>query len=1219
MNSLSVETEQLQLALEAAGMGIWDWNILTEKITWSSGHEQLFGLEIGSFDGTYATFAACIHPDDRASVAEMLNIARQEQHPYQQEMRVMWSDGSMHWIESKGRFFYDANGQAVRMLGTVLDISDRKRMELALRDSENHLRAIIAAEPECVKLVASDGTLLNMNAAGLAMIEVQNPDAAIGQSVYALVTPEHRAAFQAFNESVCNEGRSGKLEFEIVGAQGTRRWMETHAVPLQNEVNKTLVQLAVTRDITERKQVEKNLRSRVHQQAAVAKLGQLALADSNLDTLMDEAVVLVAQSLEVEYCKVLELLPDGNAVLLRAGVGWQPGLVGEATVSCDLDSQAGYTLFSHEPVIVEDLRTEKRFSGPPLLHEHQVVSGLSTIVPGKNGSYGVLGAHTTKQRQFTQDDIYFLQAVANVLAEAIARQSAEQVLRSSLQELANLKFALDESSIVAITDHQGIITYANDNFCTISQYSRAELIGQNHRIINSHYHPKTFFTQMWATISQGQVWQGEIKNRAKDGTFYWVDTTIVPLLDEQKKPYQYIAIRSDITARKWAESQLLTAKDELEIRVAQRTAELVKVNEQLQLELDERKRAEFALERLSRHNQLILNSVGEGLCGLDMQGKISFVNPAAAIMLGYSVAELSGESIYTILPQSTANATPDSWNKLPIYESLQDGAVHQVTNQVFRRKDNSSFPVEYVSTPIREADAIIGAVITFKDITERQQIERMKDEFISVVSHELRTPLTSIHGSLGMLKSGLLDPSSERGKRLLEIAVDSSDRLVRLINDILDIERIESGKVQMAKQACNAADLMAEAANVMQPIAQKFGVNLSVASTSVELWADSDRIIQTLTNLLSNALKFSHPGSTVWLTAEIQTDKLLFQVKDRGRGIPQGKLETIFERFQQVDVSDSRDREGTGLGLAICRSIVQQHDGQIWAESTLGEGSIFSFTLPIQQEIALKNLERPLILVCDDDAATRTTLQTMLQQQNYSVITVSSGQEAVEQAARQQPNAIILDLVMPGVNGWEVMADLKQHAATKDIPIVVCSVCSPDPNFSHQDFVDWVVKPLDEALLLQSIEQVLAQSDRSLVRILLVEDDLDLAQLLITLFEERGIKIFLAQTGREAIHLSQQINPDLLILDLVLPDGNGFDVAMWLSQHNYLHRLPLVVYSAKELDEFERDRLKLGQTEFLTKGRISTQELEQRVIKLLQGITQKKMQDDGDGETSFDS
>lgn len=238
-----------------------------------------------------------------------------------------------------------------------------------------------------------------------------------------------------------------------------------------------------------------------------------------------------------------------------------------------------------------------------------------------------------------------------------------------------------------------------------------------------------------------------------------------------------------------------------------------------------------------------------------------------------------------------------------------------------------------------------------RDISDRKIVERMKDEFISVVSHELRTPLTSIHGSLGMLASGLLDAEPETGKRLLEIAVDSTERLVRLINDVLDVERIESGKITMAKQICNAADLMNNAANVMQAMAEKFDITLSVRTIPAQLYADPDRIIQTLTNLLSNAIKFSPRGAIVGLAVEHQGNQIVFQVKDQGRGVPSDKLETIFERFQQVDASDSRNHEGTGLGLAICRSIVQQHGGRIWVKSKLGEGSTFYFTLPIGEEV----------------------------------------------------------------------------------------------------------------------------------------------------------------------------------------------------------------------------------------------------------------------------
>ncbi|WP_254564284.1 PAS domain S-box protein [Oscillatoria sp. HE19RPO] len=378
------------------------------------------------------------------------------------------------------------------------------------------------------------------------------------------------------------------------------------------------------------------------------------------------------------------------------------------------------------------------------------------------------------------------------------------------------------------------------------------------------------------------------------------------------------------------------------------------------------KRVEDSLERLRHQNELILNSAGEGICGMDIRGNTTFINPAATKMLGYSMGELLGAPLTMILganflPEEVGDPPDGGEDCLapPLYAAIADGSVHHGT-AVFWRKDGTSFPVEYITTPIQEQNEIKGAVLTFKDITERQGVERMKDEFISVVSHELRTPLTSIRGSLGLLANGLLESYPEKAGRMLQIAVSNTDRLVRLINDILDLERIQSGKVTMVEQYCNAADLTISAADAMRTMADKAGVTICVNPIPVQLWADPDRIFQVLTNLLSNALKFSPEGGQVWLSASLTSPgspdfldssipEVLFQIKDRGRGIPRDKLETIFERFQQVDASDSRKKGGTGLGLAICRSIVEHHGGQIWVESVVGEGSSFYFTLPVER------------------------------------------------------------------------------------------------------------------------------------------------------------------------------------------------------------------------------------------------------------------------------
>jgi signal transduction histidine kinase len=224
----------------------------------------------------------------------------------------------------------------------------------------------------------------------------------------------------------------------------------------------------------------------------------------------------------------------------------------------------------------------------------------------------------------------------------------------------------------------------------------------------------------------------------------------------------------------------------------------------------------------------------------------------------------------------------------------------------------------------------------------------MKDEFIAVVSHELRTPLTSMHSALKILATGRLGTLSKDGQQILEIADDNTERLVRLVNNVLDLQRIESGEVKMEKQVCNVSTLMIQATEAMQPMAQNHGVVLIAEPVDINIFVDSDYIVQALTNLISNAIKFSSVNGKVWLTAENRPNaEVLFSVSDEGQGIPSDKLESIFERFQQVDSSDSRRKGGTGLGLTICRKIVEQHEGKIWAESTLGQGSTFSFTLPL--------------------------------------------------------------------------------------------------------------------------------------------------------------------------------------------------------------------------------------------------------------------------------
>ncbi len=372
------------------------------------------------------------------------------------------------------------------------------------------------------------------------------------------------------------------------------------------------------------------------------------------------------------------------------------------------------------------------------------------------------------------------------------------------------------------------------------------------------------------------------------------------------------------------------------------------------VDVSEQVRAEGRVRTLTSQSDSILESVGDGIFGIDLEGKVTIVNSAAAQMLGYRQSEMLGRKMHELIHHTRADGTPYPSEDSPIRKSLIHFDTVRVSDEVFWRKGGTSFPVEYVARPQIDSHTLdsggikaVGVVVAFTDTTERHALDRLKDEFISTVSHELRTPLTSVRGALGLLSGGALASRPEKTQQMLDIAISNSDRLVRLVNDILDIERINSGKAELHSTLFDIEDLLHRSASLQQTIFPKPDVRISFDARGINVWADSDRILQTLNNLISNAIKFSYPGGEIHLTARnLGENEAIIEVSDQGRGIPADNLEKIFDRFHQVDASDSRALGGTGLGLAICRSIVTQHGGRIWATSNPGKGATFHFTLP---------------------------------------------------------------------------------------------------------------------------------------------------------------------------------------------------------------------------------------------------------------------------------
>ncbi len=383
------------------------------------------------------------------------------------------------------------------------------------------------------------------------------------------------------------------------------------------------------------------------------------------------------------------------------------------------------------------------------------------------------------------------------------------------------------------------------------------------------------------------------------------------------------------------------------------------------MDVTEQHDAEEALHLATRQRELILESAGDGICGIDLDGRITFINKVGAEVLGYTPDQLTGRDLHEAIHHSHADGSPYSKARSPILQALRRAESVSVRDEVFWRKDGNSIPVEYTANTLMEEGRISGMVVAFQDVTERRRLERMKEEFISTVSHELRTPLTALRASLGLIGSGSLESRPEKQRQMVQMAISNSERLMRLVNNILDFDRGEKGMLVLRRRQMEADDLLRRAANAAEHAAGLAHIAIRVNAAPTPVYADGARILQVFNELIANAIKFSQPGATIQLSAQlggmnalgrpelcfVRKGEVCFIVEDQGAGIPPEKLARIFDRFQQGDGSDTRALGGTGLGLALCRSIVEQHGGRIWADSTVGKGSRFYFTLPILADV----------------------------------------------------------------------------------------------------------------------------------------------------------------------------------------------------------------------------------------------------------------------------
>ena len=489
----------------------------------------------------------------------------------------------------------------------------------------------------------------------------------------------------------------------------------------------------------------------------------------------------------------------------------------------------------------------------------------------------------------------------------------------------------NEHTIISMTDPYGIIIYVNDNFCRISGYSREELIGQPHNIVRHPDMPREIFKNLWDTIQAKKTWNGLVKNRRKDGGHYWVKTTIAPILDRDDNIVQYISVRLDITEHQEADQNLREYEDAL-------TASSMV----LKMDLD---------GVITYANTTFVTELGYK--GYELVGMQYILSIGIKIARGFSQLHKEVVSNITEIPTETFDQLWHTIRATNIWKGIiknrrKNGSFLWCATTIVPMKDSSDHVFEYIVIQTDVTDIEIAKQILKKSFEQLQELDKKKNDFLNIASHELRTPMTAVKGYASMILDGDAGPVSPETHIYIEQIYNSSNRLIQLINDMLDISKLEAGKMTLLPECIGIHKLLREILMDMRQITNKKQQTIVEDYTSDEICyvIDKDKLRQVLINLISNASKFTPAYGTITIQTVIENEELRIVVQDTGIGIAHKDIETIFEKFGQVKNSLTRDGAGTGLGLPIARVLVREMGGVLMVESQVGAGSIFTISLP---------------------------------------------------------------------------------------------------------------------------------------------------------------------------------------------------------------------------------------------------------------------------------